>query len=385
MSSIVQIAHRTTNAHASVSSVHLGGELGDSSLVTLTNMNGMEVRFLGRGGIILSILVPDRHGALGDVALGFDDLAHYANDRFYLGALVGRNANRIANGEFTLDGVRYSLTRNDGPNHLHGGTRGFSAYEWDVQLIQRDDEVGAVLTIRSPAGDQGYPGTVSASVTYSLTNANELIVQYHATVDAPTPIDLTQHTYFNLSGGAQADILDHELTVRASFITPINAASIPTGELRAVADTPFDFLVHRRIGDRIAVDDEQLRLAGGYDHNYVLDKSESLSTPSAPHDAAARSRLQYAASLRDPHSGRTLEVLTTEPALQVYTGNELDQANGGKGGPYTRFAGIALETQHFPNTPNQPSFPTSVVRPGQEYTSETIYRFSVDGPLGGRL
>lgn len=358
-------------------------------------MNGMEVRFIGRGGIILSILVPDRNGVLADVALGFDDLALYANDRFYLGALIGRNANRIANAAFTLDGVRHSLTRNDGPNHLHGGTRGFSAYEWAVELIEREDEVGAVLSIVSPDGDQGYPGTVSAAVTYLLTDTNELVVRYRATVDAPTPIDLTQHTYFNLSGGEKRDILDHELAVSASFITPIDAASIPSGELRAVVGTPFDFLAPRRIGDRITDDDDQLRLGGGYDHNYVLDKSESsadfaipgeLVLANAGHGNTVQgSQLQYAAWLRDPHSGRTLDVFTTEPAMQVYTGNELDQANGGKGGPYARYAGIALETQHFPNTPNQPSFPSSVIRPGQEYASETVYRFSVDGLPGGRL
>ncbi|MEO8000083.1 MAG: aldose epimerase family protein [Gemmatimonadaceae bacterium] len=397
MSTSVQSVGQTPSVRAILASVHLSREAGDSSLVTLTNANGMEVRFIARGGIILSMLVPDANGAMGDVVLGFDDLALYVNDRFYFGALVGRNANRVANGEFTLDGKHYSLTRNDGPNHLHGGTRGFSAYEWAVKLFERDEESGAVLSIVSPDGDQGYPGAVTASVSYTLNDSNEFVVRYRATVDAPTPIDLTQHTYFNLSGSVGRDVLDHELMVCGSFITPVDATLIPTGELRSVTNTPFDFRTACRIGDRIGDPDEQLRLAGGYDHNYVLDTAPSanesnVSAPNrAPSGAAftnvklAHVALTHAARLHDRHSGRTLDVLTTEPAIQVYTGNELDQVPAGKGGAYARYAGIALETQHFPNTPNQASFPTSIIRPGQEYVSETVYRFSVELPPGDRL
>lgn len=379
MSSSVQNARESSvvgaNANrATVSSTKLGKFGDETALVTLRNTRGMEVQFMGRGGIILSLLAPDRNGVFADVVLGFDDLSHYINDRFYLGALIGRNANRIANGTFTLDDVSYTLTKNDGPNHLHGGARGFSAYEWSVSPFVHDDACGAELSIVSEEGDQGYPGRVSVTVTYTLTDANDFIVRYRATTTAPTPIDLTQHSYFNLSGGSDPDVLGHELTVHASMITPVDATLIPTGALTAVAGSPFDFRAPRRIGDRIRDHDAQLNLGGGYDHNYVLDEPESATAP-----------LRKAARLQHAESGRVVDVLTTEPAIQIYTGNELDDVHAGKGGPYVRYAGVALETQHFPNTPNQSSFPSSILRPGEVYSSETVYHFSVDERPGVRF
>lgn len=355
--------------------------LETAQLVVLRNRRGMEVRFHARGGIVRAILAPDRHGVLENVVLGFDDIAHYADDRFYLGALIGRNANRIANAQFVLDGTRHLLTQNDGVNHLHGGTNGFSGSEWTVRNFQESDRTGAELLIESPDGDQGYPGGVRAFVRYALTDDNAFIVQYRAMVDAPTPLDLTQHSYFNLAGAADAQILNHELQINATMYTPVNASLIPTGEIANVADTPFDFREPRRIGERIDSDHEQLRLTAGYDHNYVLDDAALLTPASNPSCAADGSRvLRTAAVLRHADSGRMLTVLTTAPAIQVYTGNELDQIKVRGESTFARYAGIALETQHFPDTPNQPSFPTSVVRPGDVYSSETIYQFSVCEP-----
>lgn len=367
MSSSVRNAPTGARASATTSSISLGAA-GETPLVTLVNAQGMTVRFMGRGGIILSMLVPDRDGIFADVVLGFREPAQHVGDRFYIGALVGRNANRIAGGTFELDGVQYVLTRNDGRNHLHGGALGFNAHDWSIHTFERDDEVGAELSLESPAGDQGYPGTVRAKVTYTLTNANEFIVEYRATVDAPTPINLAQHTYFNLKGCSGCDILDHELQVFSSNILPVDANLIPTGVLQPVEGTPFDFREPCRVGARIRDNDKQLRFGAGYDHNFVLDQVVPSGDPTR----------FLAARLSDPASGRMLDVLTTKPGIQVYTGNELDQVTNGKGGAYVRHAGIALETQHFPDTPNQPTFPTTVVRPGEEYFSETTYRFFVD-------
>ena len=356
---------------ATISSASIGSAGDHSTLVALRNANGMEVRFIGRGGIILSVIAPDRDGVLADVVLGFEDLSDYIDDRFYLGAIIGRNANRIANAAFTLDGQQFLLTRNDGPHHLHGGVRGFSGMEWNVNVSVRDHEASAELSVVSPDGDEGYPGTVNVTVTYTLTDSNDFIVRYCATTTAATPIDLTQHSYFNLSGGADADVLDHELIVYASAFTPVNATLIPTGELSAVRGTPFDFQSPRRIGDVIRTPDEQLRFGGGYDHNFVLDGTRIDA-------GSGHSLLRHAARLCHERSGRTLDVFTSEPAMQLYTGNELDEVAVGKRGPYARHAGVALETQHYPNTPNQPSFPTTTIRPDDVYTSETVYRFSVD-------
>ncbi|MEP6833371.1 MAG: aldose epimerase family protein [Gemmatimonas sp.] len=373
MSSRLQDARKTDAASVTVARLSLG-TADDTPVVTLKNSQGMIVRFIGRGGIILSMLVPDREGTLADVVLGFDDTARHVDDRFYIGALIGRNANRIANATFSLDGRRYELSRNDGPNHLHGGAHGFNAHEWAVHPFERADEVGAQLEFESPAGDQGYPGTLRASVVYTLTNANEFRVEYGATVDAATPVNMAQHTYFNLNPCCARNILDHELTVFASQITPVNSGLIPTGKLQPVVGTPFDFRSGRRIGAHIYDDDDQLRIGRGYDHNFVLDAGANNSGQSPV----------LAARLYDPASGRILEVRTTKPGIQIYTGNELDQIAGGKGGAYALHAGVALETQHFPDSPNQPTFPTTIVRPGEAYFSETMYRFLADGDTHSR-
>lgn len=358
--------------HATVVShrIALGSTDNVTTMVTLTNANGMEVSFLGRGGIILSILVPDRDGVLSDVVLGYADVARYLNDKFYFGALVGRSANRIADASFTLARERYALTRNDGAHHLHGGLHGFSAYEWSVVPFERSDAIGAVLSMESPAGDQGYPGRLTVDVTYTLTNSNELSVEYRAETDAPTPVNLTQHTYFNLTGCSACNVLDHVLTVNASHYTPVDQTLIPSGEVRPVGNTAFDFRNPRRVGAHIADHDEQLQFGGGYDHNFVID------------GATAGNGLVDAARLFDPASGRVLNIRTTKPGIQVYTGNELDEVLHGKSGAYVRHSGVALETQHFPDAPNHENFPSTILLPGQEYYSKTAYQFSVS-PDGG--
>lgn len=345
------------------------GTLPDGRAVevfTLRNAQGMEVRFMTYGGIILTLKVPDREGRFEDVTLGYDSLAGYLQESPYFGALIGRYGNRIARGRFTLDGREYVLATNNGPNHLHGGDRGFDKVLWRAEPFQNDSSVGAVLSYTSPDGEEGYPGTLQARVTYTLTNSNALVFEYHATTDQATPVNLTQHTYFNLAGDGERDILDHRLTIPASRFTPVDSTLIPTGELRGVQGTAFDFRQPTAIGARIAQADEQLRFGGGYDHNWVLDRE--------PAD-----ELQLAARLAEPTSGRVLEIYTTEPGLQFYSGNFLDGSLTGKGGRvYEHRYGLALETQHFPNSPNQPSFPSTILRPGEEYRSRSVYRFSVE-------
>lgn len=331
--------------------------------ITLHDGRGMEVRLLTRGGVIQAVRVPDRNGVLADVALGYDTLDGYLADTGFHGALIGRYANRIARGRFTLDGRAYTLATNDGPNHLHGGPGGFHTVIWNAEPFQDARGVGVVLTHVSPAGTEGYPGTLRVRVTYTLVD-HEIEVDYHATTDAPTPVSLTQHTYFNLAGHGAGDVLDHELQLHASHFTPVDATLIPTGEIRPVAGTPFDFTTPGRIGARIDEDDEQLRRAGGYDHNLVLGES-------------AGSGARLAARLREPTSGRVLEVLTTEPGVQFYSGNFLTGVPGKEGRAYAWRSGLALETQHFPDSPNQPGFPSTILRPGAEYASRTVYRFSV--------
>lgn len=334
-------------------------------LFTLENGRGVRVRFIGYGGIVVSLEVPDRHGASDDVTLGYDTLDAYLAENPYFGTLIGRYANRIGGARFTLDGRSYRLPPNDGPNQLHGGRHGFHTVLWIVEPFRREDEVGAVLTYTSADGEEGFPGTLAARVTYTLTAGDELIFDYHATTDRPTPVGLTQHSYFNLAGDGRRDVLDHLLTIDASRFTPVGAALIPTGELRSVAGTPFDFTTPARIGERIDRDDAQLRIGGGYDHNFVLDR-------------AADGTLARAARLEDPGSGRVLEILTTEPGIQLYSGNSLDGRLAGKRGRrYYRHYGVALETQHFPDSPNRPAFPSTILRPGEEYRSRTVYRFSV--------
>jgi len=332
---------------------------------TLRNANGMTVRFVAYGGRVVSVEVPDRTGRLADVVLGYDTLDDYAADRFYVGALVGRYANRIAKGRFTLDGRVHTLTVNDGPNHLHGGRRGFHRVPWTVTPFEDSGATGAVLSYTSVTGDEGYPGTLSVSVIYTLTDDNELVFDYAAIADEATPVNLTHHGYFNLAGHDRGDIRAHELTLAASRYTPVDATLIPTGELRDVAGTPFDFRAAKAIGAGLDGDDAQLRIAGGFDHNFVLDRAEGDG------------ELALAVRVHEPVSGRVLEIHTTEPGLQCYSGQALGGAVGKGGVTYGAFAGMALETQHFPDSPNQPSFPSTILRPGAGYTSKTVYRFTV--------
>lgn len=332
---------------------------------TLRNSAGMEVRFMSYGGIILSLTAPDRHGTFADITLGYDSLEPYFQNSAFLGAIIGRYCNRIGGARFELDGREYRLPPNDPPNHLHGGPKGFHKVVWAVEPFVRENEQGASLTYLSPDGDQGYPGRLSARVTYTLTNANELVFDFHATTERATHVGLTQHAYYNLAGHDAGSILDHELELSAAAFTPIDAGCIPTGEIRPVAGTPLDFRHPKRVGERIDLSDEQLENARGYDHNFVLD-------------GGARG-LARAARLREPASGRVLEISTTEPGIQFYSGNWLAGGPSAKHGrPYGRREGLALETQHFPDSPNQPAFPSTILRPGQEYRSRTVYRYTTD-------
>jgi aldose 1-epimerase len=329
-------------------------------LFTLTNAHGMEVRVMTYGGIIVSLKVPDRSGTPGDVVLGYDSLAGYLKDSPYFGAIVGRYGNRIAKGRFTLDGREYRLATNNGPNHLHGGIRGFDKVVWRAEPFDDARGAGVVLSHTSPDGDEGYPGTLNAKVTYALTDRNELRIDYEATTDRPTPVNLTQHSYFNLAGAG--DILDHELMIAADSFTPVDSTLIPTGIIAPVAGTPFDFRTPHPIGERIGAANEQLRFGGGYDHNFVLTRPDG--------------GLALAARVSDPASGRTLEIRTTEPGLQFYSGNFLDGSITGKRGVvYAHRTGLALETQHFPDSPNHPAFPPTLLIPGQAYRSTTMWTF----------
>ena len=319
---------------------------------TLTNAKGMEVRAITYGGIITSIRVPDRSGAVGDVVLGFDALESYLKGHPFFGPIVGRYGNRIARGQFTLDGHTYKLATNNGPNHLHGGIVGFDKAVWSAQPLSAG--IGVVFTHTSPDGDEGYPGTLKVRVTYTLTERNELMVDYRASTDKATPVNLTQHSYFNLAGSG--DILSHELAVQADRYTPVDSTLIPTGELASVEGTPFDFRKPMAIGARIEQPHEQLKFGQGYDHNFVLNGSG----------------MRPVVRVTDPKSGRTLDVATTEPGLQFYTANYLDGTLKGKGGQvYNRRAGFCLETQHYPDSPNKPKFPSTIVKPGEEYSSTT--------------
>ncbi|CAM3213711.1 galactose mutarotase [Corallococcus sp. ZKHCc1 1396] len=343
-----------------------GGQPVD--VYTLTNRQGMEARVTNYGGILLSLRVPDRDGRFDDVVLGYDSLADYVAESPYFGALVGRYGNRIARGRFTLDGRQYTLATNNGVNHLHGGLKGFDKVVWTAAPFEDDQGMGLVLTYVSPDGEEGYPGTLTARVTYTLTADNALVFDYHATTDQPTPVNLTQHSYFNLAGDGRRDILDHVVTFNADRFVPMDGTSIPLGQLRDVTGTPFDFRRSTAIGARIQQDDEQLRHGIGYDHCMVLDKG---GQPGA---------LTLAAHVLEPTTGRVMEVHTTEPGMQFYSGNLLDGTLKGKGGAvYHRRFGFALETQHLPDSPNQPAFPTTILRPGEQYRSRTLYRFSVSG------
>ncbi len=332
---------------------------------TLKNKSGTRMRVSDYGGIVMELHVPDRDGAFSDVVLGYDSVADYGEDSPYLGALVGRYGNRIAKGRFSLDGQEYELARNNGESHLHGGIRAFDKVVWNSESISGEGYTGLCLNYLSPDGEEGYPGNLDVVVTYKLTDQNEWIIEYKATTDKPTVVNLTQHSYFNLSGHAAGQNLDHEVLINADSYTPVDANLIPTGLLAPVEGTPFDFRESTKIGDRIDDSHEQLERGRGYDHNYVLNKEAPYS-------------LDLAATVYEPHSGRTLDVLTTEPGVQFYTGNFLDGSVVGKEGVRYRFRnGFCLETQHFPDSPNQPNFPTTRLNPGQVYQSTTVYRFGV--------
>jgi aldose 1-epimerase len=333
-------------------------------IYTLTNSEGMEVGAITFGGIITSIRVPDRNGKRDDVALGFNSLESYLKNPPYLGAIIGRYGNRIGRGQFTLDGKTYTLAINNRPNHLHGGIKGFDKIVWKAESFKSSDSVGIIFTHTSPDGDEGYPGTLSLRVTYTLNNKNEIAFDYEASTDKPTPVNLTQHSYFNLAGEGSGDILGHMMMIHASKITPVDQSLIPTGELTSVEGTPFDFRKPTAIGARIDDNDMQLRYGSGYDHNFVLDRNGN--------------GLVLAAHVEEPTSGRVLEISTTEPGMQFYTGNFLDGTLTGKAGrPYKQRTGFALETQHYPDSPNKPAFPNTILKPGETYRSKTVFAFTV--------
>lgn len=322
-------------------------------IYTITNSHGIEARVMTYGATLVSLKTPDRAGRIADILLGFDSLAPYLSGTSYLGATVGRYANRIADARFSLDGVSRQLAANDGRNSLHGGTKGFDKRVWTAEIAGD----GAVrMRYLSADGEEGYPGQVAAQATYRLGEDDTLSIAYEATTTAPTPVNLVNHAYFNLTGDRTKDILGHELRVEASSFTPVDATLIPTGEIRPVAGTPFDFRTPQMIGARIAAPDEQLGRGHGYDHNWVLDKP-------------APGALSLAAIATDPESGRRLEVRTTQPGMQFYSGNFLS------GTPFARRTGLCLETQHFPDSPNHATFPDTVLKPGETYRETTVFAF----------
>ena len=336
---------------------------GAVDLFLLTNDNGMRASITNYGGIVTSLTAPHRNGLLSDVVLGFDNLEHYLAGHPYFGAIIGRYGNRIANGTFTLDGETYALARNNNANHLHGGVVGFDKALWSAQPQSVPEGPRLRLTHVSADRDESYPGRLDVAVDYTLTHDNELRVDYHATTDDPTHVNLTNHSYFNLTGADSGEILNHEVQINADHFTPVDEGLIPTGEIRSVEGTPMDFREPATIGARIDTDDEQLRFGSGYDHNFVLNSVDR--------------ELSLAARVIEATTGRVMEVLTSEPGVQFYTANFLDGSLTGKGGTaYGRRCALCLETQHFPDSPNKPEFPTTVLRPGEVYESATVYRFS---------
>ena len=332
-------------------------------LFTLKNAGGCEVKITNYGGIVVSLTARDRAGALDDVVLGYETLAEYLADTPYFGAIVGRYGNRIGGATFTLDSVAYPLAANDGPNSLHGGLKGFDKVLWRARAVEGDGSDAVELEYLSADGEEGYPGNLSVKVVYTWTDANELRIDYTAGTDRRTVVNLTNHSYFNLAGAGSGDNLAHEMQILAERFTPVDATLIPTGELRSVRGTPMDFTQPVAIGERIGDDDEQLALGGGYDHNWVLDGADGS--------------LALAARVHEPTTGRVLEVLTTEPGVQFYAGNFLDGHHVGKGGrPYVYRGALCLETQHFPDSPNHPEFPSTVLPAGETYRQSTVYRLS---------
>ncbi|MDQ9091621.1 aldose epimerase family protein [Pseudoalteromonas haloplanktis] len=358
-------AHQGDNMSNSPSALlHAYGKLADHTpinQVTLTNSNGVSVDVINYGGIITRIETPDSNGNMGNIVLGLDNLADYTNATTYFGAIIGRFGNRIANGKFSLNGTDYQLATNDGDNHLHGGVQGFDKKVWTMVPFSTENSAGVTLSLVSPDGDQGYPGELTTQVTYTLTNKNTLDMQFVAKTNKPTIINMTQHSYFNLAG--KGDILDHQMQINSNAITPVDGGLIPTGELMQVAGTPFDFRNPKAIGKEINADDEQLKLGKGYDHNFVLKSQPN-------HD------LIEAAKVYEPHSGRTLTVYTEEPAVQFYSGNFLDGSSKQASGLVHKLrSGFCLEPQHFPDAPNQPTFPSTTLLPGEVYSTRIVYEF----------
>lgn len=330
---------------------------------TLTNANGMEVKLITYGGTITSIRVPDKDGNMENVVLGFDNLAEYETRSPFFGAIIGRYGNRIANATFTLEGETYTLAANNGVNSLHGGVLGYDNVVWAAETVESDGAVGVSLTYLSPDGEEGYPGNLSITVVYTLTDADEIRIDYTATTDKATVVNLTNHSYFNLAGDGSGSIDDHLITINADAYTPVDATLIPTGELAPVEGTPFDLRQPTRIGDGIRSNDEQMVLGRGYDHNFVLNRGGD--------------GLELAATVSEPTSGRVMEVWTTEPGIQFYSGNFLDGTLiGPAGSMYRQGDGFCLETQHYPDSPNQPDFPSTVLQPGDTYQTTTVYKFS---------
>ncbi|MBC8134309.1 MAG: galactose mutarotase [Fibrella sp.] len=366
--SVLALGAFTHIAHAATGTItqKVWGKTADGqpvSLYTLTNHHGMSVKITNFGSVITSIRVPDRKGRLGEVTLGYDQLKPYLSNAggTYFGALIGRYGNRIAKGKFTLNGKEYTLATNNAPNHLHGGEIGFHQVLWKATPSVAKDKPSLTLTYRSKDGEEGYPGNLDTKVVYTLTDDNAIKIEYSAATDADTVVNLTQHSYFNLSGGGT--ILDHRLQVNADQFTPIDATSIPLGELRSVAGTPFDFRKSIPVGARINQDDTQLKNGKGYDHNFVLRQP---------------GRAVIAAHVYSPRTGRTLTVSTTEPGIQFYSGNFLDGTLVGSGGKvYRKRYGFCLEAQHFPDSPNRTTFPTTTLKPGETYRQTTVYRFGI--------
>lgn len=333
-------------------------------IYTLTNSTGAMARISNYGGVIVSLKMPDRSGELDDVVLGYDTLDGYLNDNFFMGALIGRYCNRIAEGKFSLNGHEIQLAQNRGGNHLHGGNVGFNRRVWNAEGRVENDEAILELTYFSPAGEEDYPGNVGVRVTYTLNNHNELAIDYYAETDADTLVNLTNHSYFNIGGKTSEDVLEHELYINGDHFLPVDDTLIPTGELREVKDTPMEFSEPTVIGARIEDDDEQLTLASGYDQNWVLNKNTA-------------GELSLAARVYDPVSGRVMEVLTTQPGMQFYSGNRLADMHGKDGRVHQKRAALCLETQHYPDSPNKDHFPSTVLKPGEQYHQKTIYKFSV--------
>lgn len=341
----------------------------EASLFVLTNKNGIEAKITNYGGRLISLKVPDKNGVFEEVVLGFDSLAEYRSEKYlkegpYFGALIGRYAGRIAKGRFSLDGQPYQLVANNGENHLHGGLKGFDKVVWTAEGIETEKGAGLTLTYTSPDGEEGYPGRLEVEVEYTLTNEDELTIAYRATTDRKTIVNLTNHAYFNLTGNTKRKILGHEVMIHAKTFLPISETLIPLGEQRRVEGTPFDFTTATAVGERIHADDEQLRVGKGYDHCWILE--------------GRTGEMKQAATVYEPGSGRLIEMFTTEPGVQFYSANYLSGKLRGRGGVgYEQHTGLCLETQHFPDSPNQPQFPSVELNPGEIYQSKTSYKFSV--------